>query len=155
MVGAFVTAVYSFRMVFLTFFGEAKTHVTQQPGFLVTVPLAVLAFCSIFAGFIEVPHNFGHVQMVSGFLKGVLPEALTESRPGMELALQMVSGLVCLAGALVAYMLSCGTRSGCGHWRALPKARWCTDSCCRASDSTGFRSAYSAAFRLDCPGQPR
>ena len=51
--GAFITSVYTFRMIFLTFFGEEKTHVSHVPGSLIHVPLIVLATLSTLAGFIE------------------------------------------------------------------------------------------------------
>ncbi len=105
-VGAFVTAVYSFRMVFLTFFGEAKTPVTHRSGVLVGIPLVVLAFFSMFAGFVELPHNFGHVQVFSTFLERTLPTAnSSEAALGWELVLQVISAVVCASGVLVAYLL--------------------------------------------------
>ncbi|MDX5423024.1 MAG: NADH-quinone oxidoreductase subunit L, partial [Hymenobacteraceae bacterium] len=57
--GAFITSIYTFRMVFMTFFGESKTHVAHPPGKIITVPLIILAILSLFGGFIELPHNFG------------------------------------------------------------------------------------------------
>src|SRR5690606_22960666 len=56
LLGAFITSVYTARMVFLTFFGEAKSQVGNRPGMLMTFPLAVLAVLSLVGGFIELPH---------------------------------------------------------------------------------------------------
>jgi len=55
MIGVFVTALYSFRMLFLVFFGQermdedAKHHVHESP-WVVTLPLVVLAFFSLVIG---------------------------------------------------------------------------------------------------------
>ncbi|MGE5892516.1 MAG: NADH-quinone oxidoreductase subunit L, partial [bacterium] len=50
--GAFMTSLYTFRMVFLTFFGEQKKEVGRRPGIAIGIPLVVLAFLSIVGGFI-------------------------------------------------------------------------------------------------------
>lgn len=104
LIGAFVTSIYTFRMVFLTFFGEEKTHVGHPAGKLMTIPLVVLAFLSLFGGFIELPHTMGHVELFSNFLKPVLPAI--EMRPGAESSewiMQLTAAVLCLAGIYVAY----------------------------------------------------
>ena len=54
--GAFVTAFYMTRAVALTFFGEYKGHGhPHESEGLMTVPLMVLAFFSIVAGFVNMP----------------------------------------------------------------------------------------------------
>src|SRR5688572_10572624 len=55
--GAFITSVYTFRMIFVTFFGTEKTHIGHLPGISMTLPLVILAALSTFAGFIELPHT--------------------------------------------------------------------------------------------------
>jgi NADH-quinone oxidoreductase subunit L len=42
-VGAFITALYTARMVFVTFFGPTGIEPTQRPGLRITLPLVVLA----------------------------------------------------------------------------------------------------------------
>jgi len=104
LIGAFVTSVYTFRMVFLTFFGEEKTHVGHPVGKLMTIPLVVLAVLSLFGGFIELPHTLGHVELFSNFLKPVLPAV--EIRPeaeSVEWAMQLTAAALCLIGIYVAY----------------------------------------------------
>lgn len=104
LIGAFVTSVYTFRMVFLTFFGEEKTHVGHPVGALITIPLIVLAFVSLFGGFIELPHTLGHVELFSAFVNPVLPEVAL--KPGIESAewiIQLCAAALCLAGIYVAY----------------------------------------------------
>ena len=59
---AFMTAFYMFRLIFRTFFGEnhsdPETHLHESPK-VMTVPLMILAFFAIFAGFVGAPfmHN--------------------------------------------------------------------------------------------------
>ncbi|MDQ2657345.1 MAG: NADH-quinone oxidoreductase subunit L [Bacteroidota bacterium] len=104
LIGALVTAIYTFRMVFLTFFGEEKTHLGHHAGSLMTIPLIVLAVLSVVGGFIELPHNMGHVTLFSDFLSPVLPPV--EVRPGVESyewLMQGIAIILCLAGIYVAY----------------------------------------------------
>jgi NADH-quinone oxidoreductase subunit L len=91
-------------MVFVTFFGEEKTHVSHPAGFRMTLPLIVLAVLSTVAGFIELPHTLGHVQMFTDFLKPVLPEVIVQhSLESMEWLVQTGAAVLSLAGVYVAY----------------------------------------------------
>ena len=54
-IGVFLTALYTFRLIFLVFFGNLRTRVTRRPGYVMGVPLVVLAFFSIAAGNIKNP----------------------------------------------------------------------------------------------------
>jgi NADH-quinone oxidoreductase subunit L len=104
LIGAFITAIYTFRMVFLTFFGEEKTHVGHPAGSLITIPLIVLAVLSLVGGFIDLPHNMGHLTLFSDHLAGVLPAV--ELRPGVESdewLMQGIASALCLIGIYVAY----------------------------------------------------
>lgn len=104
LIGAFVTSVYTFRMVFVTFFGKEKTHVHHHAGSRMTIPLVVLAVLSTFAGFIELPHNVAHVQWFSHFLLPVLPEVnLREGIESMEWIIQTIAIVLSLGGVYMAY----------------------------------------------------
>ncbi len=104
--GAFVTAVYTFRMVFLTFFGPARTEPTKGPGAAMQVPLIVLAVGATVAGFVELPRTLGNVPLFSDFLRSALPNAaLSATGAGVEAALQLASVAAVLLGVLVAYGL--------------------------------------------------
>jgi NADH-quinone oxidoreductase subunit L len=102
--GAFLTALYAFRMVFLTFFGEVKKNPSQRLGLLMTIPLLVLAVLSIIGGFIELPGDMGHITLFSDFIEKTLPVTLSPA-PGhyTELAFQFVSAIVAIAGMVTAY----------------------------------------------------
>ena len=104
LIGAFITSIYTFRMVFITFFGEAKTHVGHPAGKSITIPLVVLAVLSLFGGFIELPHTLGHVELFSDFLSPVLPGV--EVRPGAEHAewiMQALAAIISLGGVYLAW----------------------------------------------------
>ena len=59
--GAFLTGLYCFRMVFIVWFGEAKTGATRAPGWAIHIPLVLLAILSIAGGFIKIPAMLGQV----------------------------------------------------------------------------------------------
>lgn len=55
--GAFFTGIYSFRLVFVVFFGESKAHHEEKEvtGFSMAVPLFILMFLAIIGGWIQIP----------------------------------------------------------------------------------------------------
>jgi len=103
--GAFITALYTFRMVFLVFFGDTKVQPAYRPGLLLTIPLVILGFLSFAGGFVELPGNMGHVTLVSDFIERTLP-AITIHEPGhaTELIFQLISAVVAIGGVVVAYL---------------------------------------------------
>jgi len=105
LLGAFITALYTARMMLVTFWGEAKTQVGHPPGRLMTVPLMVLAVFSLFAGFIELPHNFGHFTLFSNILHNALPETVLKIDGSAEWIFQLITGIVTFGGIYLAYIL--------------------------------------------------
>ena len=101
LITALLTAFYSFRLVFVTFWGESRVdmvhaHHVHEPAAVVTVPLMVLAVLSIVTGYVGVP------------------EFLQHSFPGMEAAghhgpagtvIMIVASLCGLTGIALAYMI--------------------------------------------------
>lgn len=65
LLSAAMTAIYMFRLLFLTFFGdfrgteEQKKHIHESPASM-TIPLIILAILSVVGGFINLPHFIGH-----------------------------------------------------------------------------------------------
>ncbi len=104
LLGALLTGLYTFRMVFITFFGTAKTNATHRPGPRITLPLTVLAVLSVIGGFVELPHTLGHLPLFSDFLSPVLPAADPEATIGTELTLQIIAAAVTLLGIYLAYL---------------------------------------------------
>jgi NADH-quinone oxidoreductase subunit L len=105
LIGAFITSIYTFRMVFITFFGEAKTNPGHHAGKLMTVPLIILAVLSVVGGFIELPHTMGHLELFSGFLKPVLPTVELQDgvTASVEWTVQITTMVLTFVGLYIAY----------------------------------------------------
>jgi NADH-quinone oxidoreductase subunit L len=80
--GAILTALYMFRLIYLTFYGEERAphdpghHVHESP-LAMTVPLVILAAFSALSGYVGLPVLFGErADLFGRFLEGVFrPEA--------------------------------------------------------------------------------
>lgn len=132
-VGAFITAMYTTRMMLLVFYGKEKTHVHQRPGLSMMVPLYILAVFSTLAGFIELPHTLGHVTLLSDFLQPVLPAVVTQhTSAALEWGSQGVAALLCLAGIYIV-------------WRVLP-IPFPREVKTFLKDGWGFDAAYNLLF---------
>jgi len=73
--GAALTSFYMFRLIFLTFFGkprydEHEVHVHESPKNM-TIPLMILAFLSIFGGWVAAPKLIGGIDRFGEFLQPV------------------------------------------------------------------------------------
>lgn len=79
-VGAFFTAIYSFRLVFVVFFGENRHPAKEVTGFNMAAPLVILAVLALLGGFIHIPVDavFSHGEAaheehhVSVFIHGLM-----------------------------------------------------------------------------------
>lgn len=103
LLGAFITSLYTFRLVFLVFFGETHTLPEHFPGRLMLIPMIILAFFSLVAGFIELPESMGHVQWFSKLLDPVLPAVKAAHGRIPEAVFQLVAGAISLSGIYLAY----------------------------------------------------
>jgi NADH-quinone oxidoreductase subunit L len=104
-VGAFITALYTFRMVFVTFFGKVGIEPTFKPGWRITVPLIILAFFAFAGGFIELPHTMGEITLFSDVIHHTLPGLEIQGNLGSsELVLQLITGLTALIAVGIAYL---------------------------------------------------
>jgi NADH-quinone oxidoreductase subunit L len=103
--GALLTALYSFRMIFITFYGEAKTQPTFLPGKLMTVPLIILAILSLVGGFVELPASIGNIHLFSKLVDNSLPIAVTKPGVTGELLFQALSAIIALSGIYFAYLI--------------------------------------------------
>jgi len=90
--GAFITCLYSFRMVFIAFFGEPKSTVSFKTPLRMSVVLVILALLSLAAGFIELPDI-----------------------SAAKITFQIISGITSLAGIFIAYLLFYGDRRFIGY----------------------------------------
>jgi NADH-quinone oxidoreductase subunit L len=105
--GAFLTAIYTFRMVLLTFAGPLRTPVAHPPGWAMNFALIVLAALSLCAGFLEVPETLGGgVHLFSRFLAHALPATvLVQSLQVFESFSQWLSAGITLLGVGLIYLL--------------------------------------------------
>lgn len=85
LVGAFMTSLYTFRMIFIVFHGKEQIHAHAVKGVTHSLPLIVLLILSTFVGALIVPP-----------LQGVLPQT-TELAHGSMLTLEITSGVVAVA----------------------------------------------------------
>ncbi|HUZ94650.1 MAG TPA: NADH-quinone oxidoreductase subunit L [Edaphobacter sp.] len=97
--GVFLTALYTFRMIFLVFFGQKKSQVTRMPGPAMVVPCIILAFLSIAGGYVKT--------LFSNYLGTVLhwDSTVTHGVSFGENTSEAITSLVFLLGASLAYML--------------------------------------------------
>lgn len=107
--GALLTALYSFRLVFIAFFGGAKSHVVKKPGACMKIPLTILAALAIIGGLIELPHAWGNWQpfskfMESAFLLTASVEHGGHSKAAAELILQGIAVVVSVVGISLSYL---------------------------------------------------
>jgi NADH-quinone oxidoreductase subunit L len=93
LLGALLTGIYSFRLVFVVFFGKARTEPDRQPGWRMSGPLALLCLLSIVGGWLALP------------LSGVFGPGGHGQVPH---AVEYISIGTPLLGLLIAYLLFLG-----------------------------------------------
>ncbi len=107
-IGAFLTGLYTFRLLFIVFFGEesefAKQHLHKERfegPFAMMWPVAILAVLAAFAGWLQVPGGWA---LVTDWLDPVV-ESIPEATGGL-LVFSIAGSLVAAAlGVLVAWRL--------------------------------------------------
>jgi NADH-quinone oxidoreductase subunit L len=99
LVGAFLTPLYIFRLIFTVFHGEAKMQAHRGRGLTYWLPLAVLLVFSTFVG-----------GMIHPPLAGVLPAATEHTTNLPKLTVGILSSAVALSGIAVACGLFLGQR---------------------------------------------
>ena len=104
--GVLLTSIYTFRLIFLVFFGEAKTHVGKKPGPSMEVPCIILAALSLVGGFLNTPEALGNVRLFSNFMERALPPMVeAPARVMGELASESYVTLALIVGLAAAYWL--------------------------------------------------
>lgn len=99
LVGAFLTSIYTFRLIFVAFHGEPKTEAHAGHGISHWLPLSVLIVLSTFVGALITPP-----------LAGVLPESVGHAGGEAKHSLELASGAIAIAGILLAGLLFLGQR---------------------------------------------
>ncbi len=99
LVGVLLTALYTFRMIFLVFFGQPHTQVTRRPGYAMNIPSMTLAFLSIVGGYLKTPF--------ARFLETVLPwnPGSMHAVPISETVSEGIVAAVFLLGLYLAFIL--------------------------------------------------
>ena len=132
--GAFMTALYTFRMIFIVFFGEPKTKDVHVPhGLDHTLPLAVLAFAAVFGGWIPLD------------LSSVLPQHPHEGGEGLKHELAALSVAVSGLGVFFAWLIFHKNRA----WAEKIARRNALGNSLRALwlNAWGFDWLYDLVFR--------
>ncbi|MBF0592099.1 MAG: NADH-quinone oxidoreductase subunit L [Nitrospirae bacterium] len=107
---ALMTAFYSFRVVFLTFYGdfrgdpEVGKHLHESP-YTMTLPLIVLGVGAVAAGYVGIPHVLGGHDRFAVFMSSVVGEPSGEGEAAKEWAVMIFSVIVSLAGIGGAYFM--------------------------------------------------
>jgi NADH-quinone oxidoreductase subunit L len=110
--GAFLTPLYTFRLIFTVFHGEVKMHAHRGQGVAYWLPLALLLVFSTFIG-----------GMIHPPLAGVLPAASEHATSGAKLAVGLLSSTVALGGIALACGLFLGQRRFIPWLSATPLGR--------------------------------
>ena len=97
--GAFLTSLYTFRLIFIAFHGKPQTEAHAGSGLAHNLPLAVLIVLSTVVGALITPP-----------LAGVLPESVGHAGGEAKHSLELLSGAVAIAGILLAAALFLGKR---------------------------------------------
>ena len=93
---ALMTSFYMFRLIYLTFFGkprmnhEVEHHIHESPKTM-TVPLVILAICSLGAGYLGMPHSLGGSNRFEKFLEPVFAKEAVVLEEGGKAA-QVAAG---------------------------------------------------------------
>ena len=90
LIGALLTSIYSFRLVFIVFFGEIRTEPSEPAGWIMAGPLVVLCTLSVLGGLIVIP------------VSDVFPFASETSHHG---AIAIITPAVPIIGVLIAYLI--------------------------------------------------
>ncbi len=124
LITVFLTAFYSFRLIFMTFHGEPRTdpkvfaHAHESPP-VMTVPLILLAIPTVIGGLLlGIPPENGHIDhLLHRIFETAIPA--TEHVFGLQtLSLMVISALVGIAGILLA-------------WHFYERCPWLPNAACK------------------------
>jgi len=104
-IGVLLTSLYTFRLIFIVFYGEAHTEVSKRPGLAMSIPVVVLSIFSIIAGFVNIPPSLGNFPFFTHFVQTAVPPAREISRGWLtESYSEVASGLLFIIGFYLAYL---------------------------------------------------
>ena len=104
MLGAELTSLYTFRLIFRVFFGPLGIPVTKRPGYAMKIPLVILAVLAVVAGYLKEP--------LLAFLRSALPPTI-EVRAGSltETGSEAIAATLFFVGLYFAYLFHLRRRS--------------------------------------------
>ncbi len=114
LIGVFLTAVYTFRLLFVSFTGPSRVENPDEihkPGRFMTVPMVLLAIASVLGGILGLPHKVAHLLGTTNWMSEVLshiglgnPDPVA-SVQGLEMAFMGITTGVALLGIGVSWWL--------------------------------------------------
>ena len=100
LVGAFLTSIYTFRLIFVVFHGQVQTEAHPGRGLAHNLPLIALIVLSTFVG-----------AWITPPLAGVLPQSVGHAGGEGRVGLEILSAAIAVAGVLLAAWLYLGNRT--------------------------------------------
>jgi NADH-quinone oxidoreductase subunit L len=105
--GAFFTPFYTFRLIFLTFYGKFRgthheEHHLHESPFVMTIPLMILAAGAFGLGWVNIPHVLGGGAYFAEFLKPVVGHPEFHATHAQELRVMATSTTIALSGLVIA-----------------------------------------------------
>ena len=142
--GAFITSLYAFRLVFVVFFGPVRSEPSGKvPGRAAVIPVVALAVLAIAGGWMQLPAGWG-LSAFTDFLQPVLPLPPASGRswaqgPALLVAVTAVS----LLGIYSAYVLYVRRPGWLAGWARRPVSARLTGW---ALAGWGFDALYALAI---------
>jgi NADH-quinone oxidoreductase subunit L len=108
--GAFLTAFYSFRLIFLTFHGKFRGshhqehHLHESPK-VMTIPLILLCIGAVAGGWVGIPHLLGGGSHFAEFLKPVVGHPHVHATHSEEWTVMGISVLIAASGIGLAWFM--------------------------------------------------
>ncbi|MES2655275.1 MAG: NADH-quinone oxidoreductase subunit L [Bacteroidota bacterium] len=114
-----LTAFYMFRLVYVTFYNnyrgtdEVKSHIHESPA-VMTIPLIILAACSVVIGFIGLPPVISHTHSFKNYLSSVFTQSkqilpggheMSHATEWILIATAVVLAIVSIAFAYTKYVM--------------------------------------------------
>lgn len=127
LVGSVLTALYSFRVVFLAFFGDKHKEATGSPGWRMTLPMGILAVLSLGVGWLgwspraEEPSWF--IRLMDTAMPVHQPDPVTEAQAGTIALLASSAALLGMGWAYLMYMQRPASFEAAGETEAVQTIR--------------------------------
>lgn len=101
--GVFVTALYTTRMVLLVFFGSARSAIHNDHSPIMILPLIILAICSTLIGWVETPTALVDIKLFSNYVASTLHQLPALGHH--SLLMLFLPNIVSLLGIFLALLL--------------------------------------------------